>query len=335
VLPLAQAQATAYQFYAFPLSIIGLDKNSLPWILSNYIQTCWDERPDSPVRFCHFMYDYADNPFFEHLSVTWDWVVRTGLRPLNFIEQQILDRSYIYCVVDEYRLPDRRASGRYHFVHDVLVHGVDRSTNMLSLYGYTKNLSLKSIQVTYNSFARAVASALSRGGESLPLLIYRPCRGEYALNTDLIIRTVTEYLESVDTSLHYTMATERWDRAYGLNTYTFLVDYFDSYRDGEAERDPRHVQVLKEHAELMMTRLRYQQRCISTESFQHLAHEQNLLLEAIEILRLRSIRAFVRDDRSRLAGAADAVLEIQATESRILREYLDVMLSGKSVTGRE
>ena len=113
--------ASAYQFYAFPLAIIETRPESQDWVLSNFIQTCFNPDHMAPVPFCHFLYDYRDNPFLTSHSMTWDWVRELVTSPTGFIAEQVQSGYYVYLSADEFYVPRRPNYQRMHFVHDMLV----------------------------------------------------------------------------------------------------------------------------------------------------------------------------------------------------------------------
>jgi hypothetical protein len=62
--------AYGYQFYAFPLAIVGTEPRARDWILPNFSELAYDTRPGSPVPLRFYLDNYADSPWLDVVRTT-------------------------------------------------------------------------------------------------------------------------------------------------------------------------------------------------------------------------------------------------------------------------
>lgn len=249
--------AYGYQFYAFPLAIVGTEPRARDWVLSNFIQLAYDTRPGSPVPLCFYLDDYADNPWLEVVRTTPEWLDGLVGDIVAFTREQIARGWYVYLLLDDFHVPHRRAYGRRHRLHDILVVGVDDDAGEFAVLGYDERLVFGAHRISQPGFRTAYRSFADAESRSRPLLCYRlRADADYPLDVRLVLRTLVEYLEGANTSEHYAMAHPPWSRAYGLDVYPPLRDYLEGYLAGDEPYDIKHLHVLWEHKRLMTERAR-------------------------------------------------------------------------------
>ncbi|MGV3137711.1 hypothetical protein ACEF06_14770 [Brevibacillus agri] len=262
-LPVVQPPIFGYQFFAFPLCIVLQDKRSLPWLYSNFIQVCFDKRPDPPVPFTFYIHDYTLNPWLhvEHLQRGTMNIVQRNI--VEFVRDCLLDGYYVYLNVDEYYIPERAVYQKSHLSHDVLVHGVDLQNETFQLLGFTDKQMLATTSASFQAFAQAYDSIARIDHQAICNRIYLykiKETGAYAFDLALVQETLEEYLTSGNTSSRFRMVANPWDHcAYGLDTYRCLQDYYERLLAGKAGFDVRHVHSLWEHKSLMVARIKYMQ----------------------------------------------------------------------------
>jgi len=271
-LPVSKPLAYAYQFYAFPLAILATDRRTDAWTLSNFIQLCYDRREQaSPVPFCFFLYDYAICPWLEVIRFTREWIHVAKADLIQLLSDGLSAGFYCYLNVDEYYVPHRRSFGQWHASHDILVHGVDPQNGTVEVLGYDDKYIFRSVRVPVDALAQAYESCDEQLDDIPRIYFYRLLTdARYELNVPLIETTLREYLEGANTSTHFAMMQESWDRAYGMEAYVYLHKFLAEYFEG-GPYDIRHFQVLWEHKRLMTARIEALGKVLESRLFSPLA----------------------------------------------------------------
>ena len=128
-----------YLRHAYLFSILGTRDDYLPWTLSgNYTQLVFDPDPGwMPLDF-YAPQGYTGTAFLCPFLDT-QWMDRNIVKlcfgsASAFLDQVLKQGYYAAFTVDEYHVPGRAAYGRTHFMHRVLVFGVD--ADRFSVMGY-------------------------------------------------------------------------------------------------------------------------------------------------------------------------------------------------------
>ena len=320
--------ASAYQFYAFPLAIIETRPESQDWVLSNFIQTCFNPDHMAPVPFCHFLYDYRDNPFLTSHSMTWDWVRELVTSPTGFIAEQVQSGYYVYLSADEFYVPRRPNYQRMHFVHDMLVVGSTPDGSQFEVAGFDERGVFGRTLIDGPALKAAITHGWELDGGSRDLVLYHlKGNATYDLDLELIRQTLTEFAQGLNTSEHYRMTMEPWIRVYGIGGYDEIAGYFRAYADGRAPQDPRHLQVLREHVELMHQRGIRLARLAPELAWDGILNDLTALESGVNATRSRSLLAFARSPKwgHRIA---DELTTLRSRELDVvvrMIEHLDVM----------
>lgn len=269
ILPFVTPSARAYQFFAYPLAIMETEPRTQDWILSNFIQLEYDQYEQDPVPFCFYLYDHAANPWLEVIRTTREWSRINGADTVELARNAVSADFYAHVVVDEFYIPRRLAYGKTHLPHDLLIHGVDDEAGLFHILGFDDRMEFGTATVTIEEFRQAYSafdifcldyvSGASGALHLTPasLFFYRLCpTGRYALNLPLIARSLREYLDSINTSQHFEMLEESWDRVYGVACYEHLAGYLKAYLAGTRPYDIRYLHLLFEHKRLMTRRIR-------------------------------------------------------------------------------
>ena len=329
-LPVAMPLAYGYQFYAYPLAIQATQARTAEWVLSNFIQVAYDHRgQDSEVPFCFYLYDHAHSPWLDVIRATRSWYARADLGQV--IRDALADGWYAYLVVDEYHVPEREPYQVRHRPHDILVHGFadvpGSGDGTFDVLGYDQHLKFRSCRIPQAALLAGHHALDERGVPDTPVLFYRlRAEADHELDAGLVAQTIGEYLDGADTSRHFRMLRNPWDRAYGVATYPLLAGYLKGYAAGELGYDIRHLQVLWEHKRMATARTR-----LLAGRYPELAGLVEPA-ERIERMALSLRNAMVRDGlragRSTFGDTAAALLDaVQEAEGKHLHEVLTVLLA--------
>lgn len=258
-------KAYGYQFYAFPLAILGTVPGAEEWIFSNYIQLAYDPAEDSPVRLCFYLDDYATNPWLETIRLDQAWLENVhGPDIVAFVRGQVSAGYYPYFNVDEYFVPGRRAFQKVHHSHDLLVHGYDDAQGSVDVLGFDDRGNFVSRPISYSDLIAAWQSHRTMDAPCQQVNCYRiRTDATYPLDLQLVLRTLDEYRTGFNSSTHYAALRTPWSRWYGLGIYAGLQERLTRYLDGEVRYDIRDTHVLWEHKRLMTQRVAYMTRDLS------------------------------------------------------------------------
>lgn len=311
-----------FQFYAFPLAIVGTIPGSDDWVLSNFIQLAFDRSPGSPVPMCFYLYDYAENPWLETMRITPEWLsmVHPEEHIIKFIRTQLSQGFYVYLNVDEFYIEDREMHEQEHHSHDILVHGIDDREGTLNVLGYDSKFQFRSTKVRQNSFARAYKSHRAMDADCQQLYCYRPRREvDYPLDRSLIRRSLIEYLKGDNTSKHFAMLRRPWERDYGLRVYDGLQATLEAFIAGDTPGDLRSLYVLWEHKRLMSRRLR---RISSGEEALELICEAEALERWASALRMGMLRYQMHPSGSRFRQAVESLPELREADAAFVSRLI-------------
>ena len=249
----------AYQFYAFPVSIIEAhDPAKTSWTLTNFIHLAYDRRPGTPVPMCFYIFDYAANPHLETMRTDAELMHDlVGSRLSEFAARQLAQGWYLYLNIDEHHIPHRYAYGRKRRSHDLLVHGFDAEAGTVDILGYDENPVFRSVTIPAAALDRAFAEHRGLGSGCRQFVMYRYLpESTFAFDRDFVAAEIRTYLRSENPTAALRALREPWDRVYGLSVWDCFADEITAARAGEREYDNRSARVLFEHSSLMLDRIR-------------------------------------------------------------------------------
>lgn len=247
--------ARAYQFYAYPVSIIEAnDPTKVEWTLTNFVHLVYDTGPRSRVPMCFYIVDYADNP---HLDVMRTEAERihdmVGSRLAEFAAERLARGWYLYLNVDEHDIPHRYVYGSKRISHDLLVHGFDADAGTVDVLGYDETSTFRSVAIPAHALDRAFSAHRELGSPWRHFVMYRFIPDStFEFDKEFVAREIRKYLNSENptAALH-----EPWNREFGLKVWRCYADELAACRNGELAYDFRSPRLLYEHSQLMLSRI--------------------------------------------------------------------------------
>lgn len=190
----------------------------------------------------------------------------TYLQPNNIIESiktMIKAGFYISGMIDEYYVPMRGATGKYHFNHDFYINGYNEETNSLLLNGYSTNLKFEKVQISFKDFIDGVSKV-----NMYQMLKFFKLRNHYdfRINIYKIKNLLFYYLysnNSYNNASHNPHAVknivinESWNIPltniyYGIDVYNRIISSCSN--TNVKQLDIKIFRKLVEHKECMLTR---------------------------------------------------------------------------------
>lgn len=254
---------------AYPLCVIFNDSRTLSWFHSHYIQlTCnkFITPTHNNLDFCffdkHMDFDAPDSYIESYPWLDFKIFKREELsnEPLNlmlFIIEQI---DFNYCIevrIDEFYLPNRRATNKKHFRHSILIYGYDLERKTLNTVGFDERMKFKEDEITFKQFQQAFFSLIIDNTDSYyTTFVYKLKKhGCYETNLTLIKNQLADYLASTNTTYTIKDINKVSNLVYGLQTYDYLIKYFELLKENKAVFDIRSLHILWEHKKCMRLRV--------------------------------------------------------------------------------
>ena len=254
-LPLGEALAYGYQFYAFPLSILATVDGSSDWILANFVHLAYDPTEGTPVRFCFYVFDYSQSPWLETVKTDRFWVAASSLDIVKVCRASMEAGYYPYLNLNEFHVPGRGAHGKHDQTHDMLLCGFDDAADTFTVYGYS-NGRLGRVEIDRTRFRESYESLDRIPNTCHQVFFYRVARDvSFRLDVADVRDAIGDYLAGSNASARFAMSKEPLDRIYGMACYEPLQGYLDAYLSGQEPYDARNFHVLWEHKRLMTMRI--------------------------------------------------------------------------------
>ncbi|MGG3523971.1 hypothetical protein COM13_29300 [Bacillus pseudomycoides] len=340
-LPVHEPLIKGFLFFAYPLSIIGADEKTHPWILSNFIQTCFDKDfAKSPVPFTFYSYDFTMSPWLKYEKMQRKTVDHLSKDIMNFIKSCIDNNKYVHLYLDEYHVPNRVNFNKLNFTHENLIYGYDDMKRTFTILGFNENMIFKSTIISYDQFLKAYLGVTSLIESKIlnqelhpnSIDIFNTINtfefnndGNYSFNKKLVLESLKDYKEGNNTSERFEMIREPWDRAYGMDCYKHFINYFEMLLNNEAFYDIRFLHNLWEHKLLMSKRVDFMQK----NNYINLEPDTIKKFETIEkkVLSLRNtmIKYFMTNNRSEIElilSTLPKIAELDGHLTNILIESL-------------
>lgn len=256
-LPFTQPLAYGLQYHAFPLGILASYPQSTDWVLSNYLQLSWITDPGIDIDLEFYLYDYSISPWLETLKLNRDIVTAQAGGITTLVRAAIEADFYVYLTLNERYLPERLAYDQdTDYMHDPLIRGIDDNDDVFEIYGYDRDQVFRGTTIPQEDLAIAYHNTGTEPFYEVPVTLYRfKPTGSYRFDLRLIARTVVEYLESTNTSVHFQALRDPWDQIYGMATYQELENYLVRYARGEIAHNIQNLHTLWEHKRMMVARL--------------------------------------------------------------------------------
>lgn len=288
-LPLVDPPVAAYQPEATILSIALQDRAAWKWYHNNFVQLCvFDQHETQEVKFRlfnHFPHDGSECPFVRIQYVLRDYITKSWTSLSDFVKEAISSNDYVFACLDRYFLPFADDFGQRHSAHQTLISAIDKQSNTVLLsdfygnYGYSRHWT-ESVNLN-RSFPYG---EINTDREDDPwnillvvLLRFQPI--DYKFDLDFLLQLVDDYLRSTNSvdSYEKRLYLQRRNVRYGIDVYSFLLEYMERLIDGESV-DLRVFHTICEHKRAMSSRVEFLRDTYSLDPalcgrFRHIARE--------------------------------------------------------------
>lgn len=253
-LPLGDPVVRGYLHHAYPLSILSLHEDYIPWLHCNYIQLIGDRNVLKTgigflIEFYHPTYDPYPCLQISHLDLIPELIPAD--RCIEEIVKLIDNNIYFHTFIDEFYVSGKFAFEKFHFTHRTMIHGYDLQKEYLYVTGYDHGMTYCEQRIAISQFETAYKKADFR---SSTLYKYHP-RFKPKFNIDIVIFELDNYLQST------TCLIGNWEisdnSVYGMDCYKLLIDYLSLFINKPESINIIPFHMFWEHKKCMLERMEY------------------------------------------------------------------------------
>ena len=239
----------AYQNHAYYHGILFTHSEYVNQFMSNYINIYYHKNANCKVNFVLETW-YPDADFFLANKIFYkkslDLINNNEMLEIIF---RMLDMGYyMLSHFDEYYVPRRHATGKFHNRHDFLTLGYTSHVQNFHIIGYTDNGVYEKSQISFNDFCLALRSEVV-GDNWIDFVKIDPSF-VFELDTKRIRSLIGDYIHSRNSYGQYV------DQpcTYGINA---TIDFMKDFEANAELLDLRFLRVLYEQKSCMLQRLHY------------------------------------------------------------------------------
>lgn len=331
-LPLAKPLMHGFNFYAFPLAILGNYEQAQSWIHSNFmnIELYYNflDGHVLPISPCFFNYAYNPNPWISEQRLHRDHLATFGIPINELIIDSINKGYYVFLNVDEHYLPNRDITGESHAVHDNLIFGYDKEAETFDVLGFRANGVFGTSKVSFADFEMAYqhVAEIENWNQDIRLLKFNE-KASYKFDIRLVADLIEDYLLSRNTYERFYMATDPYavDNVYGMDIYEHLKTYFRLLLDGKIWLDAKYLHMLWEHKKGMVARIQYMEENGYLDKGLGLSARYVEIESRMLVLRNILIRYSIDFKTERLEKIIDSLDAVAHDEKAILQQLIGEM----------
>lgn len=260
-----------YLHHAYPLSILSVTEEYIPWFYSNFVQLISPKdiatNRDSQFDFFnkYFLFGYPQG-----IQPLKNQMIKRGLLSKNYtggVKQFIIDcidlGRYIYTWADEYDISSKFSYRENHIFHDIFIYGYDLEKNCFHTLGFGTDMKFSSHLIPFEQL-HSLEDTFDYWDIKIFVLERNDQFNDSNIDLSLLNIWLNDYLRSVDSSFRYRpliysygFNSENGDLRYGISVYICLEEYLESVKIGQSSRDIRPFHILWEHKRIMAERIKY------------------------------------------------------------------------------
>lgn len=228
------------------------------------IETGWPGDANDNMKFRLFPYTHLDNwkkaDLIELQDMSSDYFDGSCVECREMTIDALKNGRYPVVELDAFFLSFKAEHRQRHFIHKVLIVGVDHRENRFFVVGYGAR-DWGEHSIAFGEFDRAInASRESLKPGYRRLACWIRSKEEYVrrdLDVSRIIEELKGYLKGVVEDGSGEAQAPRIDRNYGMNARKDYQSYLEALKSDHRNADRRKTRLLMEHSLLMRDRLRF------------------------------------------------------------------------------
>lgn len=344
-----------YQYYAFPLAVIALYDDCLPWFYSSYINVRCNKISEGSKDFWMDFYDgniMGGIPCLDYFIEDKTFLTKDLTAFIRYIILAIDNEKYVYTYVDVYYVPNTKAYNTHHFIHDILILGYSEEGFIVVHYDLNGNLS--EFEISSIDLFNAVIHSIDKR-DYIGNIITSFKRNQVVCEFDLsrIMKELQEYLYpkdltyqvdiyfSNDNNMQYSGfethprlkgAIEAWKiqnqgpLSSGIGVYKEVINFYSALLANKVSYDMRPLHLLWEHKKIMLLRIGYLNRLFfDNKSLKEILIEYTEIEKTFLILRNKLIKFNVSNNLNILIDINLKIESIAEKEHKILTYLYNVL----------
>lgn len=328
-LPIAETPIKALQYLAYPLCVLLNYEECLPWFYNNYIQLDFIVKKSGGL--VNFIDGWlSDVPWLSVQQLQKKYLLPLCGKDLNRVIKDFIDDGwYLYSWIDEYYVPNRPAYQKEHFTHDFMLYGYTDADEKYSLLGYTKARTFATSKISYKGFDQAFGFGdfyCDQQGEDWVYFLKK--RDDFFC--DFSLKYVFDMLYDYDHGINTIERIGRdrdkgYEKVFGLHVYDYLMEYFGLLLEEKVEFDIRSLQILGEHKNCMILRLRYMGQNYLSEQAGYFCEAYQKMANEIFTLRNLQVKYYFSRETRLIERIIKSLKAIKEYESVIVGEMLEIL----------
>lgn len=322
-LPIAETPVKALQYLAYPLCVLLNYEECLPWFYNNYIQLDFVVKKSGGL--VNFIDGWlSDVPWLSVQQLQKKYLLPLCGKNLNRVIKNFIDDGwYLYSWIDEYYVPNRPADQKEHFMHDFMLYGYTDADEKYSLLGYTKDRTFTTSKISYKGFCQGFDSGDS--GEDWAFLFKKKDGFFWDFNLKYVFDQLNDYYHGINTIERIGRDKDKdYEKVFGLDVYDYLMEYFELLLEKKVDFDIRSLQILGEHKNCMILRLKYMKQNYLPEASYFCDAYQKMANE-IFTLRNLQVKYYFSGETKLIERIIKSLTAIKEYESVILGEMLELL----------
>ncbi|WP_018753411.1 hypothetical protein [Paenibacillus sanguinis] len=311
-----------YNCYASTFSIVELNKVTLPWFHSNFIQICYDSKSNWFFFENHNVLDTC--LWLENCKLTRDTIQRRYSNVTEFVIESIDSDFYAYFLVNPYCISAFNSDEQG--IHEILIFGYDLENEWVYIANNFENGKYIKSKCTFqeleNSFHHVAFDWVG-------IRLYRKNDPEMKVkfNEEYVLRSLKAYLDGTP-SLMQPSPPSWWtyDCTYGIEVYNKLASQIIAGIEQESfDIDIRAFHLFWEHKKCMVLRIQYMLEEHGKVLLRSLLKQYIELQERTFVLRNVAIKYNIMKNKSIIQTLISGLQEIMEKEKRIIRDFILVL----------
>ncbi|MRN57051.1 hypothetical protein [Paenibacillus monticola] len=311
-----------YNSYASVFSIIELDKVTLPWFHSSFIQICYDSKYDWYFFENHNVLDACI--WLKNCKLTRETIQRRYNNVTEFVIESIDSDYYAYFLVNPYYISAFNTDQQG--LHEILIFGYDVENEWVYIANNFENGKYIKSKCTFQELE---ASFQHVTFDWVGIHLYKKNDPEIKVkfNREYVIRSLKAYLEGTP-SLSQPTPPSWWtyDCVYGVEVYNKLISQITAGTEQEAfDLDVRAFHLFWEHKKCMVLRIQYMIEELGKVQLTSLWKQYEELQKRSFVIRNVAIKYNFLKNKNVIQTLINGLQEIMEMEKIIIRNIISIL----------
>ncbi len=330
ILPLSDPPIIGYNYLAYPLSIMANHDEYLPWFHSNYIQLCCsaDFLEQGTMHFDFYNYDFTVHPlpWLDIQRISRNLLSASYTHILHFLKDSLDRGLYVYLFLDEYYLSNKASYRSNHFYHDNFIFGYDDGDNILHTAGFDKTGIYKNYRMPFVELEGAYNHVeIIKDELDYVHLFQFKTSGQYDFDVKLVIRLLKEFIDSDNTSNHFSIFKNPKNQVYGIKVYHYMIEYLESLLVRKISYDIRPFHILWEHKKCMKARIKFIEDRYELQEMNIFYRLYEEIEQLADVIRITMIKFDITKNQQFILNNIGRIREMMQKEREVLGDLLNVL----------